>query len=138
MHGSAYDDALTGNIYNNALRGRQGDDTLDGGAGRDWLDGGAGNDLIAGGSGADQMFGGGGADSFLFDLGDGADRIGDFGADDAIVLDPALWGTAGTAADLLAQFASRDGDDILFDFGGGDSLRLSGYDDLAALEGQLF
>ena len=42
------------------------------------LAGGAGANLIVGGTGSDIMIGGGGADTFVYNLGDGSDRITDF------------------------------------------------------------
>lgn len=53
------------------------DNTLVGNAGNNTLSGGAGNDTLAGGAGVDSLLGGEGLDTYLFNLGDGNDRIAD-------------------------------------------------------------
>lgn len=64
--------------------GTQGDDwmpgsfsseTLLGGEGNDYLDGSWGNDVLVGGPGQDQLLGGPGNDTYVWNLGDGHDRI---------------------------------------------------------------
>ena len=55
-----------------------GDDRLDGGSGDDVLYGGQGSDTLQGSGGDDVLHGGPGADVFIFDPGDGADRIAGF------------------------------------------------------------
>lgn len=59
------------------------DDTIDGGAGDDNIIAGAGDDYITGGLGNDGISGGTGDDTFVYNDGDGADRIFDFGSDDS-------------------------------------------------------
>ncbi len=85
--GSAFGDSLVGTSGANDIRGGDGDDRIAGQGGADLLDGGAGNDDVRGGAGLqeirggdgnDFLFGGAGADRFVFDLDDGADRVGDF------------------------------------------------------------
>ena len=66
MAGLGGDDALTGGSLNDFLMGGSGNDTLMGKGGADRLDGGTGRDVLSGGAGADV---------FIFDLGDGLDRI---------------------------------------------------------------
>ncbi len=56
-----------------------GDDELYGGSGRDYIYGYAGDDTLAGGAGKDYLFGGAGSDLYLFERGDGWDRISDPG-----------------------------------------------------------
>lgn len=53
LHGSQFNDALTGNAGTNTLVGGAGADTLSGGAGDDFLQGGTGNDTLDGGAGDD-------------------------------------------------------------------------------------
>ncbi|MEH2202711.1 MAG: calcium-binding protein [Nostoc sp.] len=48
-------------------------------SGYDLLQGGTGNDTLTGGTGNDTLTGGGGKDKFVYNLGDGADTITDFG-----------------------------------------------------------
>lgn len=68
--GSSGKDVFTG--FNKA-------DILHGGAGKDKLDGGKGNDTIYGDEGNDTLTGGKGSDTFVFEAGDGKDKITDFG-----------------------------------------------------------
>lgn len=68
--GSSGKDVFTG--FNKA-------DTLHGGAGGDKLNGGKGNDTIHGDEGNDTLTGGKGIDTFVFEAGDGKDKITDFG-----------------------------------------------------------
>jgi RTX calcium-binding nonapeptide repeat (4 copies) len=57
------------------LFGGNGDDKLTGGAGNDILDGGSGNDRVVGGKGADTAFLGAGNDTFVWNNGDGSDKV---------------------------------------------------------------
>jgi Ca2+-binding RTX toxin-like protein len=121
IYGGSGDDSLSGGGGRDDLNGGNGDDYLSGGAGRDELYGGRGNDTLDGGAGNDQMNGGAGSDTFVF--GSGRDKIGDFREGDIIMLDAGL-GVTGFA-DLMARAqVVGGGDDIVFQFGGGNSLRL--------------
>ncbi|WP_423907496.1 calcium-binding protein [Candidatus Spongiihabitans sp.] len=51
--------------------------TAYGGGGDDAIHGSAGEDILAGGAGADKLYGGAGSDRYVFDRGDGRDRIFD-------------------------------------------------------------
>lgn len=105
------------------LEGGNGNDELYGQAGRDRLDGGAGNDLLSGGSGRD---------TFVFRS--GQDVAVDFHPlVDRIALDDALWDETLTTDQVVERFATDTGTDTLLDFGGGNSLRLEGFDDLGVL-----
>ncbi|WP_151717534.1 CAP domain-containing protein [Gemmobacter serpentinus] len=120
LTGSAGKNGLTGNRGNNKLMGLAGDDTLRGGAGNDTLDGGKGADRLTGDSGADR---------FVFSKGYGKDTITDFGTGaDRLVLDDALWSGSRkmTDAQIISKFADVTKAGVLFDFGGGDTLLLSG------------
>ena len=62
-------------------------DELLGSNGEDRLEGRGGDDLINGYGGDDRLYGGGGDDTFVFDRGDGNDRIYDFAdGEDILVL----------------------------------------------------
>ena len=64
------------------LAGGAGSDTLAGGSGAERLLGGSGNDSIDGNGGADTAFMGSGNDTFIWDPGDGSDKVeGQQGAD---------------------------------------------------------
>jgi len=100
------------------------DQEVTGTDGRDFLRGGEGNDLIAGGRGRDTLDGRGGDDTFVFNEGDGRDRIRNFDlqGDDMIQL-----GVDGIDSfEALLETASvrtfSSGDFVRFDFGGGDQL----------------
>ena len=62
VHGSNYNDTLTGDEHANILIGAGGNDILSGGIGNDILSGGTGNDTLDGGAGIDYLEGGAGAD----------------------------------------------------------------------------
>ena len=144
LGGGANDDRLSGGRGSDLLKGHGGDDTLLGQKGADRLLGGNGADRLSGGSQADRLFGGRGADrldggaggdlltggkgadSFVFTK--GRDRIADLQPQDSLLLDDALWRGDLAPRQILDRYAqTRDGD-TLFDFGGGNTLRI---DDLA-------
>jgi Ca2+-binding RTX toxin-like protein len=76
LGGSGHDD-LQGEAGDDQLFGGAGDDQLHGGIGADELGGGHGNDTLTGGIGDDILDGGAGADVYVFNTGDGRDRIRD-------------------------------------------------------------
>ncbi|MGX1902700.1 calcium-binding protein, partial [Thermolongibacillus altinsuensis] len=75
IYGASGNDTLYGGIGNDSLYGEAGDDQLDGGDGDDILMGGDGADTLAGGRGNDILQGGNGSNTFVYNVGDGADRI---------------------------------------------------------------
>ena len=103
-------DTITGSAGRDTINGGAGSDTLDGGRGRDTLNGGAdsdflfggqgrdtllggdGNDTLHGGTGNDFLTGGSGRDVFVFEAGDGRDRVTDFTSGED-VLDLSAFGT---------------------------------------------
>lgn len=114
-------DRLYGSAANNILRGYNGNDNLFGRAGNDRLEGGNGRDRLDGDAGRDQLFGGAGADVFHFDRGDDSDTIRDFQDNiDTIQLDNFGYRNV---RDALSD-ARQIGSDVLFNFGGGDTLRV--------------
>ncbi|NEY88972.1 CAP domain-containing protein [Tabrizicola oligotrophica] len=128
----------SGNAAANSLEGNAARNVLSGLAGNDLLQGKAGNDLLRGGTGDDQLTGGTGADSFVFTLRAGDDVITDFELTDRLRLDDRLWGgTVTTAAGLVADHAQVVAGDVLIDLMNGQSLRLEGFSDLAALEARI-
>ena len=128
----------TGSAEDNAMTGNDGDNALSGLAGRDVLSGGAGDDILTGGRGNDRLIGGGGADAFVFGAGGGKDRIAGFSltAQDELHLNDTLWNqTPLTKSQVISQFATVVGGEVVFDFGA-DELHLGGListDGLAAL-----
>ena len=113
------DDTLTGNQKANVLKGLAGRDQLFGAGGKDRLFGGNGDDKLDGGRGNDLMVGGKGADTFVFGRRAGDDTIKDFhdGIDQLSFDRIGTW----TVSRLLGK-ASQIDDDVLFQFGNGDSL----------------
>lgn len=92
-------------------KGSQANDVLLGGAGDDKLWGAGGNDTLLGGDGADQLDGDNGDDTI--NGGAGKDRL-----------------TGGSGADVFV-FEGEFGTDTITDFGAGDRIDLSAFDDIA-------
>lgn len=151
IYGGAGHDGIGGNfgddlIYaengNDAVRGGSGDDEIYGGDGKDNLFGDSGNDIISGGDGNDKLHGGEGTDVFVFSVGDDADYIRDFNVfEDKIEL-RGIDGMFLYDGDLeifpvysYQEYASQVGNDVVLDFGGGDTLTLANVDmeDLTSL-----
>ena len=131
LKGTGRDDDISGRDGNDKLYGYAGNDDLEGGAGNDRLDGGSGHDELEGGSGNDTLIGGagnddleGGAGKDLFVYHSGRDEIDDFSVrDDKISLAKSL------GIDSFSELMGKarqvdDGEDVLFNFGGGNTLRL--------------
>jgi len=78
LFGGNGNDTLSGGDGRDRVFGGRGDDVVGGGQGNDILKGNDGLDTLYGGIGNDVLFGGAQADTFLFDAGDGVDRIKDF------------------------------------------------------------
>ncbi len=89
--GTVWDAAMLSAAGEISIRGTEGDDilhapdasghTLIGRAGDDILVGAAGSDELQGGTGDDILEGGAGGDTYLYNLGDGTDRIHDTGGE---------------------------------------------------------
>lgn len=115
--GETGNDLLEGGGGNDTLRGNAGTDRLNGGTGDDSLYGGLGRDTLNGKAGDDVLNGGAGVDRFVFALGSDNDRIDDFADDIDLIRLVGL----GDLDSVMAQ-ATQVGADVLFDFGGGDTL----------------
>jgi Ca2+-binding RTX toxin-like protein len=129
LEGGSGADRLFGNAGNDDLEGGSGRDRLLGGSGSDELDGDDGNDRLNGGDGRNRLDGGegddrltGGADIFEFeDDDDGRDIITDWGrGNDRIDLDDFDFGSVDEVLDRGTQV----GDDVVFGFGSGVSVRI--------------
>lgn len=155
LNGGDLDDKIWGLSNNDLLIGQDGTDWLDGGSGADRLQGGNGDDMLLGGygrdlawtgkagrsdadvlegeAGNDILTGGAGRDTFVFNA--GADRMTDFCIEaDNLVLDDALWSGTRSAARIIDDFAIVTDSDILFDFGGGNTLTLQDIGSTAGLD----
>ena len=126
----------TGNANANQLMGNKGDNGLSGMDGNDRLFGGQGFDTLTGGAGDDVLGGGSAADVFIFADGFGTDQITDFllADSDILRLDDAIWGGAAkTAAEVLTEFSSVVGGNLVLNFGLGEVLTLTGVGSTAGL-----
>lgn len=127
LYGFAGNDIMDGDLGNDYLNGGLGNDNMEGGAGRDTLLGGSGNDILSGDEGNDLMNGGAGNDRFVFDSGDGDDRITGFvagGTQDRLDLRDAAFDFV-RFSDVLAR-ATDSGANVVINLGGGDSVTLIG------------
>ena len=77
LYGDDGDDTMYGCEGDDILIGGTGNDNLSGGEGDDQLDGGEGDDVLYGDHGNDTLRGGSGDDIYIFNKGDGEDRIFD-------------------------------------------------------------
>lgn len=118
LRGGRGEDELDGGAGNDSLLGGRGDDELDGGSGEDTLRGGRGDDVLEGDQGDDLLFGGRGEDTFVFELDDGDDTVGDFDADEELI---DISETALTFEDLTIG-AAGGGSDTQIDLGTGSIL----------------
>jgi len=84
MYGDNGNDTMNGGRDNDTMFGGDGNDVISGNQGWDTIFGGTGNDTIHGGLGNDVLTGGPGADVFVFNAGNGSDRITDFTGADTI------------------------------------------------------
>lgn len=108
IFGSGFDDNLIGDVNNNNV-----------------LIGNGGSDYLIGGQGNDTLIGGAGTDNFGYDTAnDGADVINDFFGRETIFIlggDPNF----DSFAELQA-IASDAGSNVIFNFGGGNTLTIVG------------
>lgn len=147
LYGGSSNDRLNGGGGNDGLSGGDGTDTLIGGSGNDAMRGDGGNDSLSGGDGVDRLNGGtgndtltgdAGADIFVFRAGGGQDVVTDFGPDDILRLDRALWaGSTLTAQQVLNRFGEVEGRAMVLSFDGGEEIRLTNFTDLTAADLQL-
>ncbi|MFN3960010.1 MAG: hypothetical protein ACK4NP_08865 [Parvularculaceae bacterium] len=119
VFGSNFGDRLVAGSFASRLEGRGGNDNIAGLSGADTLVGGAGDDTLAGGAGAD---------TFEFAPGFGADRIADFdeGASVSDVIRLVGLGEFFDSFEEVIAVATEAGADVIFDFGGGDTITVAG------------
>lgn len=135
LTGSDADDTILGGNGNDSIRGRDNNDVLCGGAGNDLISadagsdevqGGYGDDTLAGGYGDDTLDGGVGNDTYVFNRGDGADRIvanGNGGETDTLSFG------AGIGLQDVTAFVNGDGELVLLvDGGAGGSVTCPWYE----------
>lgn len=134
--GTGAADMISGNIGTDELLGYAGNDTIDGLGGDDTLRGMLGNDTLNGGAGDDIMNGGLGNDSFVFAAGFGDDRIRGFDARPAggqDILDISAFGITAATFDDEVEIADVDDDTLVTLLDSGDTIRLVGIKNSAAV-----
>jgi Ca2+-binding RTX toxin-like protein len=137
LYGTKFNDSLSGDAGNNRLWGDTGNDWLTGRAGNDYLYAGIGDDFLQGGDGRDVYWGGPGSDTFIFTAGN--DIIRDFADRDDIWLDDALWNDVPmTVQEIIDTYARVEGNETIFDFGGGNILTISNLTDPDSLIDDIF
>lgn len=125
FHGAGGDDFMRGFGGDDFLNGGDGNDELRGGSGNDELHGGDGDDLINGGEDDDILYGGSGDDVFFFNEDHGDDEVKGFNATrDSEKIDLSRISEITDFTDLRENHMVRDGDDVVIDTGGGNSIRL--------------
>jgi serralysin len=112
-------DQIDGGADDDKVNGHNGADSVNGGAGKDKVIGFNGQDTLAGGTENDLLIGGAHADLFIFNLGDGRDRIKDFEDDiDTLQLDADLFNEAApVAADIVNYAGTNAAGDVVLSFG---------------------
>jgi len=126
LRGGSGNDIINGGDGDDTLRGEAGNDILNGGNGVDRMFGGDGDDMLSGRAGDDRLFGGDGDDTFVFNAGEGFDRIADFddfGDDD---IDLSSFGFS-SYADIVAVM-TQVGDHVQIDLGNGNIIQLDNTD----------
>mgnify|MGYP001187786532 CR=1 FL=1 len=127
LFGLGGNDIMDGDLGNDTINGGAGNDNIEGGGGADRIFGGTGNDIISGDDGNDFMNGGAGNDRFVFDSGEGDDRIAGFTAGGTLDrLDLRDAGFNFVHFDQVLARASNVGGNVVIDLGTGDSVTLIG------------
>jgi Ca2+-binding RTX toxin-like protein len=131
LDGGDGNDIILGGTGNDTLWGETGNDYLDGGAGADQIQGGAGDDIIIGGADDDELYGGTARDTYIYNKGDGVDKIYD--------------DSTGAEASILVFGEGVDKDSIkleegslLLDMGNGDAIHIENWDQANPLANQTF
>ena len=124
LAGGAAAETISAGAGNDIVHGNGGNDVILGGSGNDVLYGGSGDDTITGGAGDDTLYGGDRNDTYVYNIGDGNDRIyakydtyADYGVD-KIVMGPGI-----TATDLTFT-QSADGHDLIVTLAQGGSMTI--------------
>lgn len=115
---AAGDDTFIGSAENDKVTGGRGNDVLYGNLGNDRLTGGKGNDRLEGNAGNDILTSGAGNDTFVFQVGDGLDKIRDFKNNaDTLELNSNLWSGNLSAQQVVSTYATFLNGIVTFDFG---------------------
>ncbi|WP_447983402.1 calcium-binding protein [Nitrospira sp. Nam74] len=110
IFGGDASEAIEGNNGDDRVYGGAGHDVLTGNAGDDYLEGDQGNDILIGGIGDDVLKGGAGFDTYIYNSGDGNDRIEDAYGQNVILFNgSALQTGVHRDGDLSNTYTSLDG-----------------------------
>ncbi len=119
------EDTLFGGNGNDTMFGNSEDDILHGGPGFDRLFGGGGDDLILPGPDNDFIKGGTGADTFVFMPNMGRDQLLGFDrTEDTLRISSDLLSGQTNGWQVVQEYASVVGKDVVFDFGDGNQIVL--------------
>ena len=102
-----HDLTIVANSKANRIIGTSEDDSINGGAGKDTIIAGDGNDTINGGKGNDSLVGGDGADVFIYNKGDGNDKIVDYTEEDVLSI-------SGVSVKSSASGIKKSGNNVIF------------------------
>lgn len=122
LQGSQGNDTLWGDDGGNMILGARGNDLIYGRGGNDFLVGLDGNDTLFGMAGDDTLEGGAGVDMFVFEAGNGIDRVKDFEiGQDVLCFDSSLAAVSGMdAMTLIGTYGHVTAAGATFDLGDGD------------------
>ena len=123
LFGSSIDETITGFSGNDSLYGAGGNDSLSGGEGNDSLDGGNGDDTLNGDDGNDTLNGGSGNDVLI--AGAGNDVLNGGDGDDDLSGGASNDSMEGGAGNDTYRWGKGDGNDVIFDTAGQDTLLIS-------------
>ncbi len=98
--GNNLDNVLNGSQGDDTLSDRGGNDTLNGRDGNDILYAGTGDDFLNGGRGDDKLYGEAGNNTFIYNLGDGSDKIFSYNNTNSVA-DTIVFGEGISASDLV-------------------------------------
>ena len=115
------DDEINAGAGNDEISSGAGNDTIFGGDGDDAIRSGSGDDVVSGGVGHDLVFLGSGKDTFVFEAGDGGDRVANFQTGDDQV-DLSAYGFSDFSQIQPLLSTTSNGRHTEIDLGGGDSI----------------
>ncbi|MDO8310463.1 MAG: calcium-binding protein, partial [Sideroxyarcus sp.] len=122
-------EAVKGTSGRDNIVGFDTDENITGLAGDDWLNAGNGNDTVDGGIGNDGMRGGNGNDTYVFNVGDGQDKVyqnfvDNNGSDNATTVDTIALGSGITTASIVLN---RVVDNLVIKTSATDSVTVNNY-----------
>ncbi|BCK87235.1 hypothetical protein MIZ01_1007 [Sideroxyarcus emersonii] len=136
--GSSAADYMFGGDGNDALMAGAANDILDGAAGNDVLSGEGGNDTLQGGTGYDALYGGAGSDTYVFNWGDGQDRIIDNQGSNTLQFGAGIFASDVTfskfGSDLQINLSNGADGIRVVDWFAGNSIETLNFDDGTSLD----